>query len=48
MDYRTILRRIEQVSPETPLIIEHLATEQEYAEAAGYIRGVAREVGVTA
>jgi sugar phosphate isomerase/epimerase len=48
LDYRTILRRIEQVSPETPLIIEHLTTEQEYAEAAGFIRGVASAVGVTA
>jgi sugar phosphate isomerase/epimerase len=48
LDYGTILRRIEQVSPETPLIIEHLASEQEYAEAAAFLRGVAAEVGVTA
>ncbi len=48
LDYRTLLRRIEQASPEMPLIIEHLATEQEYAQAAGFIRGVAAEVGVTA
>lgn len=48
LDYRTLLRRIERVSPEMPLIIEHLATEQEYAQAAGFIRGVAGEVGVTA
>jgi sugar phosphate isomerase/epimerase len=48
LDYRTILRRIEQVSPEMPLIIEHLTTEPEYAEAANFIRGVAHEVGVTA
>jgi sugar phosphate isomerase/epimerase len=47
LDYRTILRRIEQVSPEMPLIIEHLASEAEYAEAAGFIRGVAAEVGAT-
>ena len=48
LDYRTLLKRIEQVSPQTPLIIEHLASEQEYAEAAGFIRGVAGDVGVTA
>lgn len=48
LDYRTILKRIEQVSPQMPLIIEHLASEQEYAEAAGFIRGVASAVGVTA
>jgi sugar phosphate isomerase/epimerase len=48
LDYRTVLRRIEQVSPDMPLIIEHLGSEAEYAEAAGFIRGVAAEVGVTA
>jgi sugar phosphate isomerase/epimerase len=47
LDYRTILRRIEQVSPATPLIIEHLAHEEEYGQAAGFIRGVANEIGVT-
>ena len=48
LDYRTYLTRIERLSPDMPLIIEHLDTEAEYAEAADYIRRVAREVGVTA
>lgn len=48
LDYRTILRRIEQVSPDMPLIIEHLNSEAEYAEAASFIRGVAQEVSATA
>ena len=47
LDYRTYLTRIEQLSPDTPLIIEHLATEGEYAEVGDFIRSVAREVGVT-
>lgn len=47
MDYRTYLTRIERLSPDLPLIIEHLASEEEYRGAADYIRGVAREVGVT-
>ena len=46
LDYDTYLRRIERLSPETPLIIEHLATEPEYAEAAGFIRRVAESAGV--
>jgi sugar phosphate isomerase/epimerase len=48
LDYRTYLARIEQISPETPLIIEHLTKPEHYAQAAAYIRAVAREVGVTA
>ena len=46
LDYDAYLRRIERLSPETPLIIEHLATEPEYAEAAGFIRRVAENAGV--
>ena len=48
LDYRTFLARIEQVSPATPLILEHLATEKEFLEAAQFIRTVARELAVTA
>lgn len=47
LDYRTYLTRIEQLSPETPLIIEHLATEEEYAQAGQFIRDTAREIGAT-
>jgi sugar phosphate isomerase/epimerase len=46
LDYRTFLRRIEQLSSETPLIIEHLAGEHEFDEAATYIKQIAREVDV--
>ena len=45
LDYRTFLKRAEAISPETPLIIEHLATEDEYREAAAHIRAMAQEVG---
>ena len=47
LDYRAYIRRMEQVSPDMPLIIEHLEQEQDYDEAARFIRGVAREVGAT-
>src|SRR5712692_7894353 len=43
LDYRTYLRRIERLSPETPLIIEHLSSQQEYAEATAFIHAVASE-----
>ena len=33
--------------PDTPLILEHLTTPEEYAPAAQHVRAVAEEVGVT-
>ena len=47
MDYRTFLIRCEQISPDLPVLMEHLETVEEYMGAADYIRGVAREVGVS-
>jgi sugar phosphate isomerase/epimerase len=45
LDYRTFLTELDKLDPDLPLMIEHLATEEEYALAAGYIREVAAEVG---
>ncbi len=47
LDYRTYVSRIERLSPDMPLIIEHLATEPEYKEVGDFIRGIANEVGAT-
>jgi sugar phosphate isomerase/epimerase len=47
LDYRTFLTRADKVSPDLPLLIEHLTKEEEFTSAANYIRSVAREVGVT-
>jgi sugar phosphate isomerase/epimerase len=47
LDYRTYLRRIEELSVETPLILEHLPNLNEFAEAATFIRDLGREIGVT-
>ena len=47
LDYRTFLKRAEAISPEMPLIIEHLTTENEYRQAATYIRTIASKVGAT-
>jgi len=46
LDYATLLREINKLGPDIPLIIEHLATQEEYALSAAYIRSVAAEVGV--
>jgi len=46
LDFATYLRELDKLDPDTPLMIEHLKTEPEYAEAADHIRSVASEVGV--
>ena len=47
LDYGTFLRELSKLDPDTPLMLEHLRTEEEYALAAGHIRTVARELGLT-
>lgn len=47
MDYRTFLLRCEKLSPDLPVLMEHLETVEAYREAAEYIRSVARDAGVT-
>lgn len=40
MDYRAFLFELSKLNPDIPLMIEHLQTEAEYAEAATHIRQV--------
>lgn len=47
LDYRTLLRELNKLDPDAPLMIEHLRTEEEYRLSATYICGVADEIGVT-
>jgi sugar phosphate isomerase/epimerase len=44
IDYRRYLKGLSQL--DAPLMIEHLKTPEEYAEAAAYIRTVARQTGI--
>ncbi len=46
LDYRTLLREMGKLDPDTPLMIEHLQAEEDYRLSAAYIRGVADEIGV--
>lgn len=46
LDFRADLTELGRLDPDTPLILEHLKTQEEYAAAAGFIRGTAREPGV--
>ena len=46
LDYRTYLTELNKIDPDTPLMLEHLPDEQEYKEAAKYIREMASEEGI--
>jgi sugar phosphate isomerase/epimerase len=46
VDYRTYLRELSALGRDLPLMLEHLKTEEEYKEAANYVRHIAGEVGV--
>ena len=46
LDLRALLTELSRLDPDTPLILEHLATEAEYDAAAAHVRSVAAEVGV--
>jgi hypothetical protein len=41
-----MLKALNALDPDTPLMIEHLKTEEAYRLSAAYIRSVADEVGL--
>jgi sugar phosphate isomerase/epimerase len=47
LDYKTFLRELSRLAPDTPLMLEHLNAPEEYALAAEHVRGVATEVGLS-
>ncbi|WP_308633981.1 sugar phosphate isomerase/epimerase family protein [Paenibacillus silvisoli] len=46
LDYRTFLTELNKLHPDTTLIIEHLSTNEEYRQAADYIRQTASELHI--
>ncbi len=46
LDYYTYLRELSRLSPDTPLMLEHLQREEEYRQAAQYIHSVADDIGI--
>lgn len=46
LDYRVFLSEIAKLDPDTPMIVEHLKTEEEYRQASDYIRRTAAELGI--
>lgn len=46
LDYRTFLRELARLDADIPLMLEHLDSAEEYAQAATYVRSIAEETGV--
>jgi sugar phosphate isomerase/epimerase len=46
MDYRAYLTELARLDPDTPLMLEHLPSAEEYALAAAHVRSVAAELGL--
>jgi sugar phosphate isomerase/epimerase len=47
LDYRTFLTELARLPADTPVMLEHLQTAEDYAQAAAYVRDVARQLGIT-
>ena len=46
MDYKAYLGELSKMPQETPLMLEHLKTAEEYDEGKQYIQRIGREIGV--
>jgi sugar phosphate isomerase/epimerase len=46
LDYRVLVRELNKLDPDIPLMLEHLPDDAEYRKAAAYIRDVAGEEGI--
>ena len=46
LDYRVLLGELDRLDPDTPILVEHLTTDAEYAAAVAHIRGVAGALGL--
>ncbi len=46
IDYHTFLQELSRIDGDTPLMLEHMKTEDDYRAGAAYIRSAAQEAGV--
>jgi len=46
LDYKTFLIELNKIDPETPIMLEHLSSEEEYSMATSYIRSVADKMRI--
>jgi sugar phosphate isomerase/epimerase len=46
LDFRVLLTEMDRLDPDTPILVEHLTSDAEYAAAVAHIRAVAAELGL--
>jgi sugar phosphate isomerase/epimerase len=46
LDYEVLLREVDRLDPDTPILVEHLGSDADYAAAVAHIRGVAGALGI--
>lgn len=46
LDFRVLLTEMDRLDPDTPILVEHLPSDAEYAAAVAHIRTVAAELGL--
>ncbi len=46
LDYRTLLRQLNTLSPDLPVMVEHLPAAADYDQAVTYIRSLAAEINI--
>jgi sugar phosphate isomerase/epimerase len=46
IDFRSFITQMQRLDPETPFLVEHLDTDEEYVAAVAHVRTVADELGV--
>lgn len=46
LDYEVLLREVDRLDPEMPVLVEHLGSDADYAAAVAHIRGVAGALGL--
>ncbi|MFP4355391.1 MAG: sugar phosphate isomerase/epimerase family protein [Phycisphaerae bacterium] len=46
LDYKTLLKQLDQLDPDLPLVLEHCATPEEYDEGADFIRKTAGQMKI--
>jgi sugar phosphate isomerase/epimerase len=46
IDFRAFLTEVQRLDPDTPLLVEHLESDEEYVAAVAHVRAVADELGL--
>jgi hypothetical protein len=46
LDFEVLLREMDRLDPDTPILVEHLGSDEDYAAAVAHVREVAGALGL--